>query len=165
MKYHINKRQSDISKQKMSYLDYLPEDIYTIIFAYIHPGEIINLCIVSNSKLIIPLNQLKIYFDSASATCENCKLRTYDYVKGWQSSRKLCKRCVKECLRCEGWMQTYPEDTNLRVYLIKHGMFESSDMAYKFIPGAKHTCKCEKYVCADCILRMGNHYKCKICGE
>lgn len=149
----------------MNYLDYLPEDIYTVIFAYIHPGDIVNLCITQNIKSIQPMYLLKSYFDGIAVMCYDCRNRTYDAVEGWKTNQLLCNNCIKECSNCESWMRVYPDPNAIYLYTTHPELRVNHGTTQKYIPGSKQNCLCGEYLCGDCVCDFLNEYRCKTCKQ
>lgn len=154
----------------MNYLNYLPEDIYTVIYEYIHPAEIINLCLARNIKTTVPLDILGFYFDDLERNCDECDITTYDYIKGWQTYDVLCCKCIKRCSYCRTYIRLDPKHKYMYGYVTNPASYKGYGMydGPRYIPGMKHNCnrKRGEYLCGDCLIYdHGNRYKCERCKK
>jgi hypothetical protein len=90
----------------MSYLNWLNDDIFSIIFNYLDTYEIVNLCISHKICNISAFHKIKIYLENNGLQqCDNCGRKCVDIKTCvMNKAHKLCDTCTSICHVCNNYI-------------------------------------------------------------
>lgn len=154
----------------MSYLDLLPKDIYHIIFDFLDPYDVLNLCIGGNIESLQAIKMAQQLLTSRMEYCCVCYKFGLDRVPTYDPSEYLCDDCSHVCVHCN--KQTYEcEFDDEDGKKIKKYKDDNYDFGSKFpIPGKKMRVDDYNMVCGDCLdieweYSMNDEWWWLVCGN